>query len=110
MRMKKSPKINALGRTSKFKLAKISAKAGTEIPTHSSKEEVMILVQNGRAVLTFNSGVAVLEKNNCRVIPAFQLHAIKISEDFEALAIMGNDVFLDFLMPTEFSGEVIPLA
>jgi len=105
---RKSPTINALGRTNKFKLARITSRAGSEIPLHSSKEEIIILVQNGKGILEFNNTIVVLEKNSCKVIPAFSPHTLKISKDFEALVIMGNDVFFDFYIPTETLKKLAP--
>jgi mannose-6-phosphate isomerase-like protein (cupin superfamily) len=82
-----------------YKLAKIFGSAGKEIPAHHVKDESILLVQNGQVILTFNNQIVLLKKNECRVIPAFAIHSIKMSGDFEGLTIMRPQASFEFSLP-----------
>ncbi|MES1214768.1 MAG: hypothetical protein ABUT20_04550 [Bacteroidota bacterium] len=96
MHLKKTPRIRRILETTKYKLAWIYGGAGMEIPAHQVKDESVLLVQQGNAILIFKNQVVELKKNDCRVIPANAMHSLKLSGDFEGLTIMSADARLEF--------------
>ena len=99
MRHRKQPRIEQLVESENYKLAIIFGSAGREIPAHHIKDESILLVQNGQVVITFNNQVVLLKKNECRIIPAFALHSLKMSCDFQGLTIMRPHASFEVYSP-----------
>jgi mannose-6-phosphate isomerase-like protein (cupin superfamily) len=96
MLFKKKVTIDRILETKTFRLAWINGCAGNTISAHHLKEESIVFVQQGKAIVTFNNAIIELNKNDCRVIPPNALHSIDIVEDFYALTIMAANSKFEF--------------
>jgi mannose-6-phosphate isomerase-like protein (cupin superfamily) len=96
MHQKKSPVIRRIMATKNYKLVWIFGCSGVEISSHQVKDESILVVQNGHVILTFDNRIVSLKKNDCHLIPAYAMHSLKMSKDFEGLTIMGADARFEF--------------
>ena len=62
MSLKKLPSIRRIMETKNYKLAWIYGGVGAEMPAHNIREESILLVQRGNAVLTFENQIIEMKK------------------------------------------------
>ena len=96
MEVLNKPQLTHLEVGEKLKILQIKALANMGMPEHSSSHEVVIVVQEGKAILKTKDTEYVLKKGSTMLIPAGLEHSLTVLKDFKAVAIMATDSIINF--------------
>ncbi|WPP51960.1 cupin domain-containing protein [Catalinimonas niigatensis] len=79
-----------------LKVIHISGKAGMEMPLHHATKEVVVIVEEGIGILTFEGKKHQLQKGDHFIIPAQINHSLVLKTDFKATGVMLLDSTIEF--------------
>lgn|SRR5690554_5593608 len=96
MNTSNKPELVPLKAGDSFKVLRITGKAGMVMPLHRSTQEVVIIVQEGIALLTMHDKEYKLEKGDSFIIPASENHSLLLETDFKAIGIMALNSRIEF--------------
>lgn len=91
------PELKKLAMGNTFKVLKVEGLKGMKMPAHHSTLEAVIVVQQGEALLKMPDGEYILRAGDCFIVPAKKEHTLTITQDLEALAIMGITSEINFI-------------
>lgn len=83
----KKPVLKVKSTGSSLKILEITGEQGAVMPEHHSSEEVSIVVQKGRALLTIGGENKVLSEGHPFIIPAGASHALEVQQNFLAYGV-----------------------
>lgn len=90
------PKLHLEQQTEEFKVFKVTAKAGMEMPEHISTKEAVVAVQKGKGLLKMQGQETELREGEACVIPGGIKHSLIIQDDFQAIITMAHDSEIKF--------------
>lgn len=92
-----APVIVTLKSGKTLKILQVSGSGGMCMPEHYSSKEAVIVVQKGEAILKMNNEDHLLKPSESFIIPAGLNHELRITENFQALVMMGVDSEVKFI-------------
>lgn len=96
METAQKPKMEVLDKGEEFKTLQITAQAGMIMPAHHSTREVVVIIQQGRALLKLPDGNQEVRPGSAVIIPPGTDHSLEIREKFVAHAVMKLDSEIEF--------------
>lgn len=81
----------------RFKVLKVTGKEGSQMPSHFSTKEAVIIVLQGEAILNLTETKIYLKVNDTAIIPANEPHTLEIKGNFHATVIMEVDSAIQFV-------------
>ncbi|HNP18778.1 MAG TPA: cupin domain-containing protein [Fulvivirga sp.] len=84
----------AYGKT--FKVLNIVGTVGMHMPEHHATHEAVILVKQGKAIVTMTGEKYLIQKGEVFIIPAGEQHTLAVLEAFEANVIMPVASTIEF--------------
>ena len=96
MKTLNAPKLVPVHTGEQLKVLEITALAGAEMPLHHATSDAVVVVLEGEAKLQISDEVIVLSKGMSFLIPNRKEHALQVTQDFKAKAIMLNEASIEF--------------
>ena len=79
-----------------YKILHVKGNKGSQMPSHFSTKEAIIIVLKGEVLLKFQDKEMNLIPDDSAIIPASVSHSLFIKENFEAYVIMAIDSEIKF--------------
>lgn len=90
------PEMNILKMGKEYKIMHVKGDKGSQMPSHFSTKEAIIIVLKGEVLLKFKDKEINLIPDDSVIIPASESHSLFIKENFEANVIMAIDSEIKF--------------
>ncbi len=91
-----SPTMENVAYGQTFKVLHIVGTVGMHMSEHHATHEVVLIVRQGKAILTMKGEKYLLQKGEVFIIPAMEQHTLGILEAFEANVIMPIASSIEF--------------
>jgi len=96
MKIMIKPQMSILKTGKEYKILHVKGNKGSQMPSHFSTKEAIIIVLKGEALLKFQDKEINLIPDDSAIIPASESHSLFIKENFEAYVIMAIDSEIKF--------------
>lgn len=90
------PNVKLLATGEKFKAKQMGAMAGELLPKHFATIESVLIVLEGKCILTLAGTDYILRQGDSFIVPPEIEHQIRAIEDFKAVHVMTNDIQFKF--------------
>lgn len=91
-----NPKVKLLATGEQFNVKQMEAKKGDLLPKHLATIESVLIVIQGKCVLTIAGIDHNLEAGDSFIVPPKIKHQIRAVEDLKAFHVMTNDIAFEF--------------
>lgn len=88
--------MNQLFSNQYYKVVKVEFDAGESMTNHSATTDAFIVVQKGKAEVTFKDRTVELSEGSCASILANEEHTLKVIEPFSACIVFGGTGKIEF--------------
>lgn len=83
--------MNKVYGNSSYQVMNVNFAKGEAMPRHFASSDAFIIVEKGRAKISFYDREETLEEGGTLHIPARESHDLKVLEDFNAFIVLAAD-------------------
>lgn len=97
METQAKPQLEPLEVGTEFKILKVTADAGAEMPLHYCTSEAVVTVQQGATILELGDQTVELSRGSVFLIPAGKEHSLKVNEPLKSTVVMASGAEIKFV-------------
>lgn len=96
-------KVTSVRKTESINILKGIGLPGTWLPPHTADQEVQLIMTSGQILFNLAENAFHLYSGDCQVIPANELHSLKVLKNCQFFLVMPNNTKMKFSPKSELS-------